>query len=364
MPSRKSGGSRPAPSIVRRLLSAGAGALVLCLLHGCVSLTQSQEVALSREPGERVLGHSVDVGVEARKHWEFAWLSARAYNAHYIEATGVAPEPPRLQSGSAGVQGLKVERTCPNPDDVLSNAQWQPWRDFPGPQDGDLARRLNKAHLRVEVWEHPSTRRVVVAFGGTVFTNASDWLSNIRWFLPEREDEYTMIQKDFVKAFIARYKARAADPRNAHLQRGGGGVNLYATGHSLGGGLAQQFAYALPADADVPRVERVYAFDPSPVTGYYSVDETVREPNASRLEIDRIYERGEALAFVRSITSFVVPPAANAPKIRSVRYALFYSVGTSWNIVGAHSIPRLACELDEAKNRAEPPARAATAPAD
>lgn len=363
MPSRKSSGSLSAPSIVQRLLGAGAAALLLCLLQGCVSLTQSPDVALSRERGERVLGHSVDVGVEARKHWEFAWLSARAYNAHYIEATGVAPEPPRLESGLAGVQGLKAERDCPNPDDVLRNAQWRPWKDFPGPRDGDLARRLNKAHLRVEVWEHPATRRVVVAFGGTVFTNASDWLSNIRWFLPEREDEYTMIQKDFVQAFVARYKERAADPHHPHL-RGDGGVKLYATGHSLGGGLAQQFAYALPADAAVPRVERVYAFDPSPVTGYYSVDKAVRKPNASLLEIDRIYERGEALAFVRSITNFFVPPADKAPTIRSVRYALFYSVKTSWNIVGAHSIPRLACELDEAKNRAEPPARAAAAPAD
>jgi hypothetical protein len=363
MPSQKSSGSRSAPSIMWRLLGVGAGALVLCLLHGCVSLTQSQEAALSREPGERVLGHSVDVGVEARKHWEFAWLSTRAYNAHYVEATGVAPEPPRLESGSAGVQSLKAERDCPRPDDVLEGARWYRWTEFPGPQDGDLTQRLSKAHLRVEVWEHPATRRMVVAFGGTVFTNASDWLSNIRWFLPEREDEYTMIQKAFVKAFVARYKERAADPRHAHL-RSGGGLKLYATGHSLGGGLAQQFAYALPADADVPRVERVYAFDPSPVTGYYSVEEDLRESNARLLEIDRIYERGEALAFVRSITNFFVPPTDNEPKIRSVRYALFYNIKTFWNIVGAHSIPRLACELDEAKNRAEPPPVQAAASSD
>lgn len=358
MPS-KTHESRSTLSITHRLLSAGVGALVLCLLHGCVSLTQPQDRALSRERGERILGNSVDVGVEARKHWEFAWLSTSAYNAHYIEAIGVAPEAPKLEVGSASVQNLRAERDCPKPDDVLNDAGWRLWEDFPGPQDGELVGRLRKAHLRVEVWEHPATRRLAVAFGGTMFSNTSDWLSNLRWFLPDREDEYTLIQKDFVKAFVARFKARAADPRHAYL-RSGGGVKLYATGHSLGGGLAQQFAYALPADAAVPRVERVYAFDPSPVTGYYSVEEAVRDPNASSLEIDRIYERGEALAFVRSITSFFVPPSDDKPKIRSVRYALFFDIRTSWNIVRAHSIPRLACELDEAKNRPEPPARNTT----
>ncbi|MEZ2296292.1 hypothetical protein [Variovorax sp. RCC_210] len=363
MPSKKSGGSLRLPRFAQRAFGACCGALVLTLMQGCVSLTQPQDTALSREPGERVLGHSVDVVVEAKKHWEFAWLSTRAYNAHYIEATGTVPELPRVESGSAGVQSLKAERDCPKPDDVLKDADWHRWEDFPGPMDDGLAERLRKAHLRVEVWEHVATRRMAVAFGGTVFTNASDWLSNIRWFLPEREDEYTMIQKEFVKAFVARYKARASEPSHEYL-RSGGGLRLYATGHSLGGGLAQQFAYALPADPDVPRVERVYAFDPSPVTGYYSVDEAVRAPNAKRLEIDRIYERGEALAFVRSITNFFVPPAADEPKIRSVRYALFYNVKTFWNVVGAHSIPRLACELDEAKNRPPPPAGVAVSSSD
>lgn len=350
---------RSAPAFTHRLPGSVAGLLLLCLLHGCVSLTQPRDTALSREPGERVLGNSVDVGVEARKHWEFAWLSTRAYNAHYLEATGTEPAAAMRDAGPADVQGLKEPSDCPKPDEVLDSAGWRRWEDFPGSQDGDLVDRLRHAHLRVEVWEHAATRRVAVAFGGTVFSNASDWLSNIRWFLPEREDEYTLIQKEFVKAFVARFKARAADPRHAYLRRGSG-LKLYSTGHSLGGGLAQQFAYALPADADVPRVERVYAFDPSPVTGYYSVQPAVREPNAERLEIDRIYERGEALAFVRSLTNFFVPPTEDQPKIRSIRYALFFSLKTSWNIVGAHSIPRLACELDEAKDRPAPAARAAT----
>jgi hypothetical protein len=52
-----------------------------------------------------------------------------------------------------------------------------------------------------------------------------------------------------------------------------------ATGHSLRGGLAQQLAYAQRSVKDLPRITMVYAFDPSPVTGFYSVDETLREKN-------------------------------------------------------------------------------------
>jgi hypothetical protein len=63
--------------------------------------------------------------------------------------------------------------------------------------------------------------------------------------------------------------------------------------------LAQQFAYSLPPDPDVPRLTRVFAFDPSPVTGFYSVPENTRNRNSQGLAIDRIYERGEILALLQ-----------------------------------------------------------------
>jgi pimeloyl-ACP methyl ester carboxylesterase len=73
-----------------------------------------------------------------------------------------------------------------------------------------------------------------------------------------------------------------------------GKTQIVAVGHSLGGGLAQQAAYM------DPRIRQVYAFDPSIVTG--SSDAHVRRvwsQNVPGLKIERIYEHGEFLAYLR-----------------------------------------------------------------
>lgn len=122
------------------------------------------------------------------------------------------------------------------------------------------------------MWENKEKSAVAVAFGGTVFTSGKDWTSNFRWFIPWHKDEYSMIVSgfgpDFVRALATRIDTGDANNRKH--------VKLYATGHSLGGGLAEQFAYALPPAPGVPKVSEVYAFDPSPVTGFYSVDRATR----------------------------------------------------------------------------------------
>jgi hypothetical protein len=88
----------------------------------------------------------------------------------------------------------------------------------------------------------------------------------------------------------------------------------------------------------------VFAFDPSPVTGYYSVEKAIREHNRKTLSIDRIYERGEILAIVRSLTSVVVMPSETSPTIRGVRFSLFYPA----NPIAGHSMSELACRLNTA----------------
>ena len=100
----------------------------------------------------------------------------------------------------------------------------------------------------------------------------------------------------------------------------------------------------MPIDSKVPRVQKVFAFDPSPVTGFYSLDVTTRDNNSKGLAIDRIYERGEVLALIRSFENFVYPPSATDPTVRQVRYNLF----NSHDPIAGHSIAALACKLDEA----------------
>jgi len=287
------------------------------LLSACAAFRQTPREVTIREPGKRRLGAPQPIVDEAKKHWQFASLAEAAYR--------------RTPSASASAG---ANAACPPADVVLKDHGWERWKDFP---DDGLLEKIQMSHLRVEVWENRETKSLVVSFGGTVFKSGKDWKSNLRWFLPRHKDEYTEIVSVFGPAFVAEFKKRAAAPEGAYLRD----VTLYATGHSLGGGLAQQFAYALPLNDIGLHVKHVYAFDPSPVTGYFSVDIKTRRANKTGLAIDRIYERGEVLALVRSITSFFWKPSASDPAIRAVRYALFYTA----NPIAGHSIENLACQL-------------------
>ncbi|KND57338.1 hypothetical protein BVER_02720c [Candidatus Burkholderia verschuerenii] len=159
------------------------------------------------------------------------------------------------------------------------------------------AQTMREVHLRAEVWSNQASGEVVVAFGGTAASSLDDWKANLRWFLRPFNpiDEYSVLTDTFVPTFIAEYQRRAAEPQWAWLKE----AHVIATGHSLGGGLAQRFAYSLSAKSGVPEVRVVYAFDTSPVSGKRSVPGSVEQ--AKGLTIYRIYNRGESLASVRSI---------------------------------------------------------------
>ena len=296
--------------------------VAMLLIPGCAAFRQTSVEVTVREPGQRMLSEPRPIAPEAAKDWEFAWLSEAAYG----KTAGAYPK-----------QDAKRTSPCAVADDVLRAQGWQQWAGFP---DDGLLEKISLSNLRVEVWEKRSTQSVVVAFGGTVFNSGKDWKSNLRWFIPKHKDEYTEIVDVFGPAFVAEFQRRAKAPDGAYLS----GATLYTTGHSLGGGLAQQFAYSLPVNSAMPRVTHVYAFDPSPVTGYFSVAQSTRDSNKVGLSIDRVYERGEVLAFVRSFTSFFVAPSESEPTIRGVRYSLFYPA----NPVSGHSMSELACKLQVA----------------
>ena len=293
------------------------------------ALGQKPSEVVVRPPGERFLSAPLPLPPYATRHRDFAWLSLAAYSttpAAHERAARAARKPQTAISPRGGTLPLR------NPTAVLATAGWTRW-----PQFGDPAvwRRIEAAHLRVEVWENTAQAAIAVAFGGTVFDNEKDWLSNLRWFIPHHRDEYTQVIQTFEQLLCEEFKRRYP---------AGTQPALFATGHSLGGGLAQQFAYALPLDDGVPRVKEVYAFDPSPVTGYFSVPARLRNRNKRDLSIDRVYERGEILALARSLINLVYRTPRRHPAIRAVRYSLFHG----WNPIADHSMARLADKIDRA----------------
>ncbi|MFL6439910.1 MAG: lipase family protein [Terriglobales bacterium] len=304
------------------LLILGA-LLVLLVLMAFVRVVtrpafrQRSDQVVIRRPGQRMFGAPEPLGTAGLEDLPFAFLSQAAYQ-----------HKPDAKQEKAG--------DCVDPDAALQQRGWARWADFGGPE---LRAQIEAVHLRVEVWWHLQEKKVAVAFGGTVFSNIKDLRANLRWFLPHKDDEYTVIVKVFGRAFEQEYANKLKEAgwqQSDHIQ-------LFSTGHSLGGGLAQEFAYSLPLNNAVPRVDKVYAIDPSPVTGFYSVEKTIRNANVRELKIDRIFERGEILAFLRSIVSLFVPPRRRSPTIRQIRYNLF----PSWNPITGHLIAEFVCTLAE-----------------
>jgi hypothetical protein len=291
--------------------------LVYLFVRSRPAYQQPRDTVVIREPGKRLLGKPQSLATEGPIDLQFAWLSQIAYEE-------IHPE-----------ERIHREGDCPDPNLALREAGWIPWHGFP---DRALEQIIAKVHLRAQVWVNPSRRKVAVTFGGTVFRNREDWKANLRWFIPFHDDEYTEIVKVFNCRFAHEFLKRGEDSTWAFLDD----AEIYSTGHSLGGGLAQEFAYSWPTTMAVPRVKKVFAFDPTPVTGFFSVDKATRNENKQGLKIDRIYSRGEILAILRSFTSVFVIPSAVNPSIRQLRYNLF-----GGNIVTRHSISKLACELNK-----------------
>jgi pimeloyl-ACP methyl ester carboxylesterase len=189
--------------------------------------------------------------------------------------------------------------------------------------------------LYYEVWERDGETAVV--YRGTEFTSLLDWWSNSRWvtrFLPLGLDQYDAVRRD-IHAVVARARARRS------------GVPLVAVGHSLGGGLAQRAAYAHPD------IDKVVAFDPSPVTGFRSVPLPARDTNSVGLSIERVYESGEILAFARGFLRNFIPLSIVNPAIIEIRFN-FRGAG----VITQHSMVQLAFDLRHAaKDIAEPAAR-------
>jgi hypothetical protein len=189
--------------------------------------------------------------------------------------------------------------------------------------------------LQYQVWRkiEKTCSEVVIVFRGTDRNDPGDWISNAHWVVGRFVfDEYDQAQAA-IGGIID--KIHRAGCSSAHI---------IATGHSLGGGLAQAVAYA---DS---RINYVYAFDSSPVTAYFGAPALARPRANSTLGIDRIYEAEEILSLPRYLASGIFPSPSCHPRVRIVRFAIPSDVSA----LDRHRMTALALGLEKLARHQSP----------
>jgi hypothetical protein len=189
----------------------------------------------------------------------------------------------------------------------------------------------------------PTKGDIVFAFRGTKPKYLSDWYANAHWltrFLPF-DDQYDILYRAEPDLIIkAKQLAKQKQPSVQNFA-------VFSTGHSLGAGLAQLFAFGDRS------VEAAITFDPSPVTGFKV---TVKDDRVNcSTKVLRIYERGEILQYLRSAMRKLYTPTPNVTEID-------FKVFTGRTPIDDHSIKTLTDSM--ARALTEQQARDKLAPLD
>ncbi len=321
-----------------RAIKLIAAAIALPSLWGCADLHLGQEPdqVIQRTEGEDNFAERQKAGPVAARVLPYALLAEQSYNSRVYATRSAAPR------ASACVA---EDKDCDARDDDERAARWlDEWRyvwSCDGPEECGVRTRGRGepvGGLGVQIWAREGDRcpEAVIAFRGTVGGDKGDWESNFHWILRAFPvyDQYDQV-RDHAGDFIA------------HIERDkcyrAGETEITAVGHSLGGGLAQLAAYS------DPRIRRVYAFDPSMVTGYYSVDPPHRDRNVQGLRMERVYEFGEILAYGRLIMLHSIPLSPCNPRVVSVRFRVFQGAP-----IALHSLTDLDNGLLRVARGAEP----------
>lgn len=223
-----------------------------------------------------------------------------------------------------------LDEFCKGKDAIYRPAEWTKLTNLQILTDRKKAHEQLK--LEIEVFtkksDDKSSTTAMIVFRGTDFDESKDWMSNLRWFT--RWFTSDLDQYDEVRVMMPKLIKQIENQDNT--------VNKFiTTGHSLGGGLAQLAGYASH------KIDTVYSFDSSPVTGYFDVEGGLRRFNAQNLKIYRIYEHGEVVAYLRLALKAIVPVSEKHPDIVQVRFNVIHDE----DIIAQHDIKTLTCNLQK-----------------
>lgn len=184
--------------------------------------------------------------------------------------------------------------------------------------------------LYFETYVHQNAKgdidKAVIAIRGTENSSLSeirqDWGASLSGVVPSTAGEYGQARS--LLASIIEVLAKKPSPYNPTQP-----IEIYLTGHSLGGGIAQYLAYSF-----YPKIKETFTFDTSPVTHWMQLPDA--EKNSYPV-IHRIYMNGEFLSYLRDVTT-----RFNNRRFNRTDYEFFF---VKQGAINAHSMSHLACQF-------------------
>ena len=147
-----------------------------------------------------------------------------------------------------------------------------------------------------------SCSEVSIGFRGTEPGNYGDEISNARVFREVEwgyDTSYTWLRRN-IDAILRHI------PTTIKCYQQSKPPIIVSVGHSLGGGLAQLAALANdPKRTDNVRIDKVFAFEPSPDTGGDLVEDGLRTENSKGLEIDRVGQVEDVSVYLQSAAQYL-----------------------------------------------------------